>query len=116
SWLRDSCSFFFSSRSRHTRFSRDWSSDVCSSDLEALMPSLCSSRSTVMPGRVFATTNDLIAARPFDLSSVAHTTTASARSPAVKIGRASRRERGAGEGRGATQYVDDGPVARGGWL
>src|SRR5690606_40803099 len=25
---------FFSSRSRHTRFSRDWSSDVCSSDLE----------------------------------------------------------------------------------
>src|SRR5690606_5114176 len=29
-----SCSFFFfSSRRRHTRFSRDWSSDVCSSDL-----------------------------------------------------------------------------------
>src|SRR5690606_40170270 len=26
--------FFFSSRRRHTRFSRDWSSDVCSSDLE----------------------------------------------------------------------------------
>src|SRR5690606_1284317 len=24
---------FFSSRRRHTRFSRDWSSDVCSSDL-----------------------------------------------------------------------------------
>src|SRR2546422_8704270 len=28
--------FFFSSRRRHTRCSRDWSSDVCSSDLEAL--------------------------------------------------------------------------------
>src|SRR5690606_40730611 len=27
--------FFFSSRRRHTRFSRDWSSDVCSSDLQA---------------------------------------------------------------------------------
>src|SRR5690606_39447806 len=27
-WL----AFFFSSRRRHTRFSRDWSSDVCSSD------------------------------------------------------------------------------------
>src|SRR6266511_6448712 len=26
--------FFFSSRRRHTRFSRDWSSDVCSSDLD----------------------------------------------------------------------------------
>src|SRR5690606_40577728 len=28
--------FFFSSRRRHTRFSRDWSSDVCSSDLSDL--------------------------------------------------------------------------------
>ena len=27
-------SFFFSSRRRHTRYWRDWSSDVCSSDLE----------------------------------------------------------------------------------
>src|SRR5690606_40706745 len=32
------CSFFFfSSRRRHTRFSRDWSSDVCSSDLTDLL-------------------------------------------------------------------------------
>src|SRR5690606_40039890 len=30
------CFFFFSSRRRHTRFSRDWSSDVCSSDLDPL--------------------------------------------------------------------------------
>src|SRR3712207_2204949 len=28
--------FFFSSRRRHTRYWRDWSSDVCSSDLSAL--------------------------------------------------------------------------------
>src|SRR3712207_4408863 len=27
------CLFFFSSRRRHTRYWRDWSSDVCSSDL-----------------------------------------------------------------------------------
>src|SRR5690625_597894 len=27
---------FFSSRSRHTRWPRDWSSDVCSSDLNAV--------------------------------------------------------------------------------
>src|SRR5439155_13221289 len=26
--------FFFSSRRRHTRWPRDWSSDVCSSDLD----------------------------------------------------------------------------------
>src|SRR2546429_6705586 len=30
---RDRRCFFFSSRRRHTRCSRDWSSDVCSSDL-----------------------------------------------------------------------------------
>src|SRR5690606_23172735 len=29
--------FFFSSRRRHTRFSRDWSSDVCSSDLCSIL-------------------------------------------------------------------------------
>src|SRR5215510_5572965 len=28
--------FFFSSRRRHTRWPRDWSSDVCSSDLPGL--------------------------------------------------------------------------------
>src|SRR5438105_10518054 len=30
--------FFFSSRRRHTRSTRDWSSDVCSSDLWAKQP------------------------------------------------------------------------------
>src|SRR2546429_3289693 len=32
--------FFFSSRRRHTRCSRDWSSDVCSSDLLRSCPEL----------------------------------------------------------------------------
>ena len=50
---------------------------------EARMPSLCSSRSTAIPGVPFSTTNDLIAARPRLLSSVAQTTTLSARSPEV---------------------------------
>src|SRR5690625_6753903 len=39
--------FFFSSRRRHTRWPRDWSSDVCSSDLEvakALGPGLRDSK------------------------------------------------------------------------
>src|SRR5437870_8354668 len=30
--------FFFSSRRRHTRWPRDWSSDVCSSDLRTARP------------------------------------------------------------------------------
>src|SRR5690606_40504882 len=34
-WAAAVSFFFFSSRRRHTRFSRDWSSDVCSSDLPA---------------------------------------------------------------------------------
>src|SRR5437660_5478149 len=42
--------FFFSSRRRHTRWPRDWSSDVCSSDLgvtrteAASLPTYASSR------------------------------------------------------------------------
>src|SRR5256885_9738173 len=32
------CCFFFSSRRRHTRLQGDWSSDVCSSDLDAKRP------------------------------------------------------------------------------
>src|SRR5882757_8003947 len=30
------CGFLFSSRRRHTRYWRDWSSDVCSSDLSRI--------------------------------------------------------------------------------
>src|SRR5947209_11801617 len=33
------CYFFFSSRRRHTRYWRDWSSDVCSSDLSEILRS-----------------------------------------------------------------------------
>src|SRR2546428_10656278 len=37
----NSCSFFFfSSRRRHTRSDRDWSSDVCSSDLSTRTPAV----------------------------------------------------------------------------
>src|SRR6266571_4393149 len=34
--LRDVSVFFFSSRRRHTRLTCDWSSDLCSSDLDDL--------------------------------------------------------------------------------
>src|SRR5690606_8918107 len=49
--------FFFSSRRRHTRFSRDWSSDVCSSDLATLCLLFSSSRpsfaqETVVSGKI----------------------------------------------------------------
>src|SRR5206468_9741915 len=43
--------FFFSSRRRHTRSDRDWSSDVCSSDLTTPCdsPSVCSGFSKIYP-------------------------------------------------------------------
>src|SRR3712207_7243953 len=37
--------FFFSSRRRHTRYWRDWSSDVCSSDLHVIDSKARSGRS-----------------------------------------------------------------------
>src|SRR5690606_22690064 len=40
--------FFFSSRRRHTRFSRDWSSDVCSSDLLGFLPRISKERERVL--------------------------------------------------------------------
>src|SRR5690242_21629255 len=36
--------FFFSSRRRHTRLTCDWSSDVCSSDLERVGPAEVAAR------------------------------------------------------------------------
>src|SRR5690606_39852045 len=48
---------FFSSRRRHTRFSRDWSSDVCSSDLYQPLLLLCLTFLTV--GAMF-TMNDIL--------------------------------------------------------
>src|SRR5207253_7040268 len=42
--------FFFSSRRRHTRWPRDWSSDVCSSDLSAHLVSLRSLHASVPSG------------------------------------------------------------------
>src|ERR1035437_8384183 len=39
--------FFFSSRRRHTRYWRDWSSDVCSSDLHLF---LCEARLLLRSG------------------------------------------------------------------
>src|SRR3712207_7094019 len=37
-WQRCRLFIFFSSRRRHTRYWRDWSSDVCSSDLTVVIP------------------------------------------------------------------------------
>src|SRR6267143_3846909 len=54
--------FFFSSRRRHTRWNCDWSSDVCSSDLDqvtaldcnAVMPVTVAVNASVPPGAMEA--------------------------------------------------------------
>src|SRR2546430_10796699 len=43
---------FFSSRRRHTRFDCDWSSDVCSSDLEAIVRLVYQGRGSALWGLV----------------------------------------------------------------
>src|SRR5690606_39579727 len=89
--------FFFSSRRRHTRFSRDWSSDVCSSDLQDGVEVCASgSASQVLLERMAA------AAPPADPHMVERLhrrvlergAAAGARAVWPEIGRASCRERG----------------------
>src|SRR5687768_17743709 len=48
--------FFFSSRRRHTRCSRDWSSDVCSSDLAQERAGRAPVRARRLPGKARAMT------------------------------------------------------------
>src|SRR2546422_3744851 len=45
--------FFFSSRRRHTRCSRDWSSDVCSSDLVTTNPTTVTQVQLTLSGSRF---------------------------------------------------------------
>src|SRR5256884_974474 len=55
--------FFFSSRRRHTRCSRDWSSDVCSSDLTRLT-CFCRGRVSSAPQTRRSRIRHAIACRP----------------------------------------------------
>src|SRR5205809_5748780 len=93
--------FFFSSRRRHTRCSRDWSSDVCSSDLmEASGAGACMGHTGVKPGTVRPDPSQPLILVYCSLALVQCTTTrgelATGRRPSrhiLEIGRASCRER-----------------------
>src|SRR5690606_40363882 len=52
--------FFFSSRRRHTRFSRDWSSDVCSSDLSLAYIELRNAVDRILAGVIDVYTHLLV--------------------------------------------------------
>src|SRR2546430_11264886 len=75
---RGSCwrCFFFSSRRRHTRFDCDWSSDVCSSDLEERRRVEAQERAVRLEARVARLTTELEAAaghRAIGMRSEEHT-------------------------------------------
>src|SRR3989440_10701378 len=57
------CAFFFSSRRRHTRSDRDWSSDVCSSDLEEHTSELQSRSESRMPSSACDWSSDVCSSR-----------------------------------------------------
>src|SRR5690625_3858502 len=61
--------FFFSSRRRHTRWPRDWSSDVCSSDL---MPNMNGVQATANLVRNYPRTRVIILSIHDDESYVTH--------------------------------------------
>src|SRR5215813_1359781 len=61
------CCFFFSSRRRHTRCGRDWSSDVCSSDLikafaVAILGGIGNAWGVVLAGLIYGIAEALIIA------------------------------------------------------
>src|SRR5690606_40296981 len=104
--------FYFSSGRRHTRFSRDWSSDVCSSDLKStfrnypIMDSKHSGLWSIEPWYIF-----LLPARQYCSSTILHVHQQKPCSHHQndEIGRASCRARGASGGSEVpdTETVDD---------
>src|SRR5204862_1272181 len=91
--------FFFSSRRRHTRSLRDWSSDVCSSDLfDPLCPlcSLCSLWFGVQPSAAHLRVHVAIVRRraidraPFSRTPLARQSPRRARSEERRVGKEGR--------------------------
>src|SRR3712207_8700021 len=88
--------FFFSSRRRHTRYWRDWSSDVCSSDLpDEALELLERGELSEGHGRALLTAADHDARRRLAREAVAHgwsvrQTEAHARSEERRVGKECR--------------------------
>src|SRR2546430_8752995 len=90
-WVSD---FFFSSRRRHTRFDCDWSSDVCSSDLDHWKAKgLDFSQILYQPAAPPTVARRCVRAQDHGLEKALDQTLISLCSEAIEIGRASCRER-----------------------
>src|SRR5699024_12150632 len=86
--------FFFSSRRRHTRSKRDWSSDVCSSDLEDVNQALHRALKEVVPGDILVVSGGGFSERALMGELIAQRAqNAGIIGMIIEIGRASCRER-----------------------
>src|SRR5690606_39658807 len=101
--------FFFSGRRRHTSFSRDWSSDVCSSDLLAILIApvwaiLLARSEPTSPVPLADRIVPPASAEPAGGWALADAPPSGPLSTSPQVGRASRRERGRKpQQRGASQ-------------
>src|SRR5690625_5848750 len=87
--------FFFSSRRRHTRWPRDWSSDVCSSDLKiGFAPTLDEALDLVFGGDSGAQAGDAEVTDPDGVAGTADTETGE----------------GSVEGEGQEEWTEGGPA------
>src|SRR5699024_11322626 len=96
------CRFVFSSRRRHTRSKRDWSSDVCSSDLVAVP----NGEPVWVSWSLLGSVHEATVARVWKIAE--HIRAVGLLGPATKgkIGRASCRERGE-MGRGGVISIEN---------
>src|SRR5207253_8443087 len=90
--------FFFSSRRRHTRWPRDWSSDVCSSDLligHSHHPDVVGTLGQLPPGAVtlIETAHDAATFAPKDPNNLAFVTQTTLTSEERRVGKECRAER-----------------------
>src|SRR5256885_1752913 len=77
--------FFFSSRRRHTRLQGDWSSDVCSSDLDAPILTLALTSDTLPLSKVEDLTDTALAQKISQLPGVGLVSISGGQKPAVRI-------------------------------
>src|SRR5438876_6581091 len=98
------CFFFFSSRRRHTRWTGDWSSDVCSSDLAERIRATVESTTWRWSGEAYPLTISCgVAAYPDTVRDLANLQgTADAALYAAKQGGRNRVERAQGD---VTRYT-----------
>src|SRR5699024_12131386 len=75
--------FFFSSRRRHTRSKRDWSSDVCSSDLKGLSGTYAGHTYQIGKPSIFTVVPDKIKGHTDELSADGKTVVYIAKDDAV---------------------------------